>query len=109
MSGPVRGNALHARVAARGARWLAGACVYAVALGAPAQAQNNAASNADSAPRGAAFESALARKKDAETLLALSADGQTLYEHDTVKLDGFGYCGQALALAEQGEFRQSIR
>jgi CHAT domain-containing protein len=106
MSGPVRDEALPARAAARG---LAIACLCAVALSAPARAQTNAASSADTAPRGAAFESALARKKDAETLLALSAEGQTLYEHDAVKLDGFGYCGQALALAEQGEFRQSIR
>lgn len=91
------------------ARWLAGAFLCGAALVPPAQAQSQLAASVDAAPRGAAFESALARKKDAETLLSLSADGQTLYEHDAVKLDGFAYCGQALALAEQGEFRQSIR
>jgi CHAT domain-containing protein len=52
---------------------------------------------------------AVARRRDAETLVKLSAEGRALYERDTVKLDGYGYCGQAVALAEKGELRQSIR
>lgn len=52
---------------------------------------------------------ALQRKADAETALKLSAEGRALYERDTIKLTGYGYCGQALSLAEKGELRQSIR
>ena len=77
-----------------------------------ARAQDKASAEtvaADAAAPGAAFESAVAREKDAETLVSLSAEGRALYERDVVKLDGYGYCGQALALAEQGEFRLSIR
>ena len=32
-----------------------------------------------------------------------------LYAQDTVKLSGYQYCSQAVALAESGEFRQSVR
>lgn len=52
---------------------------------------------------------ALARHRDANGILALSAEGRALYERDVIKLDGYGYCGRSIALAEQGEFRQSIR
>lgn len=52
---------------------------------------------------------ALARHRDANGILALSAEGRALYERDVIKLDGYGYCGRSVALAEQGEFRQSIR
>jgi CHAT domain-containing protein len=52
---------------------------------------------------------AMARKKDAETLVNLSAEGKALYERDTIKLSGYAYCGQALALADRGDLRQSIR
>ncbi len=52
---------------------------------------------------------AQARRQDAESLLQLSAEGRALYARDTIRLDGYGYCGQALALAERGELRQSIR
>lgn len=55
------------------------------------------------------FQNSLERKRDAETLLTLAAEGRNLYERDLIKLDGYAYCGQAHALAEQGEFRQSIR
>ena len=52
---------------------------------------------------------ALARQRDAQSLLVLSGEGKALFERDVIKLDGYGYCGRSIALAEQGEFRQSIR
>lgn len=72
------------------------------ALATPAHAQ-------DLAPASAVARDALARHRDANGLLALSAEGRALYERDVIKLDGYGYCGRSIALAEQGEFRQSIR
>jgi CHAT domain-containing protein len=57
----------------------------------------------------AALDSALERQQDAETLASLSTEGQVLYSRERVKLDGYRYCSQAVALAEQGEFRESIR
>ena len=56
-----------------------------------------------------AFDSALARQRDADTLRALSADGQVLYQRERVKLDGYQYCSQAVAAAERGDFRDSVR
>ncbi|MBX3622845.1 MAG: CHAT domain-containing protein [Rhizobacter sp.] len=61
------------------------------------------------APASTAARDALARHRDANGILALSAEGRALYERDVIKLDGYGYCGRSVALAEQGEFRQSIR
>lgn len=55
------------------------------------------------------FDAARARLQDAETLKALTDEGRVLYQKDRIKLDGFQYCGQAVALAERGEFRQSIQ
>lgn len=55
------------------------------------------------------FDSALALKRDAETLKALSADGQVLYQRERVKLDGYQYCSQSVAAAERGDFRDSVR
>ena len=55
------------------------------------------------------FDSALARKRDADTLKALSADGQVLYQRERVKLDGYQYCSQSVAAAERGDFRDSVR
>ena len=46
---------------------------------------------------------------DSDTLLALASDGLVLYAQDKVKLTGYQYCSQAVALAEAGEFRQSVR
>jgi CHAT domain-containing protein len=77
----------------------AAACVLAPA----AHAQDTLA------PASAVARDALARHRDANGLLALSAEGRALYERDVIKLDGYGYCGRSIALAEQGEFRQSIR
>jgi len=55
------------------------------------------------------FDSALARQRDAETLKVLSAEGQLLYQRARVKLDGYRYCSMAVAQAERGELRDSIR
>jgi len=52
---------------------------------------------------------AQARMDDADTALALSADGALLYGASPVKMDGYQYCSQAIALSEKGELRQSVR
>ncbi|MEZ0469742.1 CHAT domain-containing protein [Luteimonas salinilitoris] len=52
---------------------------------------------------------ALARMEDADTALSLAADGAVLYQAEAVKLDGYAYCSQAVALAERGEFRRSVQ
>ena len=70
-----------------------------------AQAATDDASPASGSP---AFQAALARTRDAETLKALSADGQLLYQRDRIKLDGYQYCSQAVAQAERGDLRDSI-
>ncbi len=57
----------------------------------------------------AASKQEQARLADADTLLALSSDGAVLYAQDAVKLSGYQYCSQATALADAGEFRQSVR
>lgn len=93
----------------RGPRLWATVALLALLGGAAVHHTAARAQASEIAAPGAAFENAVARKKDAETLLSLSAEGRALYDRDLVKLDGYGYCGQALALAEQGEFRQSIR
>ena len=49
------------------------------------------------------------RLDDADALLSLTQDGALLYSRDKLKLTGYQYCNQAVALAEQGEFRLSIR
>jgi CHAT domain-containing protein/predicted negative regulator of RcsB-dependent stress response len=83
----------------------------ACAVGALSAVVPAAAQGAGTAPTpiSAAAQSALARQRDAETVLVLTAEGKLLFERDVIKLDGYVYCGRALALAEQGEFRQSIR
>jgi CHAT domain-containing protein len=86
--------------------WLGLALAAAAAV--PAQAQTDA-DIAALAPVSSVTQSALARQRDAETVRVLSAEGRALVERDAIKLDGYAYCGRALALAEQGEFRQSIR
>ena len=55
------------------------------------------------------FDSAQARLRDAETVTSLSAEGAALYEREAIKLRGYQYCNHAVALAERGEFRQSVR
>lgn len=50
-----------------------------------------------------------ARLADADTVFALTQDGAILYSQDAIKLSGYQYCSQAVALAEAGDFRQSVR
>ncbi len=87
-------------------RWAAlGAVGAASCCWLPAWAQGDAASIAPSG----ALAHALARQRDAQNVLVLSSEGRALFERDAIKVDGYTYCGRAVALAEQGEFRQSIR
>ena len=85
---------------------------------APAQAQEAApspeptaaqASDADADNEARAALAAIGRLDDADTALALAADGAALYDREAVKLDGYAYCSQAVELAEKGEFRESAR
>ncbi|MGJ7498268.1 hypothetical protein ACSFA8_24825 [Variovorax sp. RT4R15] len=64
---------------------------------------------AQQAPDAAASKQEQARLADTDTLLALTNDGAVLYAQDSPKLSGYQYCSQAVALAEAGEFRQSVR
>ena len=64
---------------------------------------------ASTAPASEVFDAAQNRVRDAETLKTLIDEGRLLYEKERIKLDGVQYCGQAVALAERGEFRQSIQ
>lgn len=52
---------------------------------------------------------AMGKLEDADTALAMAADGAALYEREKVKLDGYAYCSQAVELAEKGEFRESTQ
>ena len=79
-----------------------GVCLAAV-IG-PAQARSEVTAD-ERAPTIAA----LARLADADTTLQLTTEGALLYRQDDIKLDGYQYCSQAVALAERGEFRRSVR
>ena len=57
----------------------------------------------------AVFDASRARLQDAETVKALTDEGRVLLQKDRIRLDGFQYCGQAVALAERGQFRESIQ
>lgn len=46
---------------------------------------------------------------DADTMLGLTEEGAVLYQQDPLKLSGYQYCSQAVALAESGELRLSAR
>ena len=77
--------------------------VMLLACAAPAGGQEDA----PAAPT--VFNAARARLQDAETLKTLTDEGRLLYQKERIKLEGFQYCGQAVALAERGEFRLSIQ
>jgi CHAT domain-containing protein len=74
--------------------------------GVPCLAQGQGDAGQD---EGRATAQAVARQRDAKSLRNTTAEGENLLSRDVVKLDGYAYCGQATSLAEQGEFRQSIR
>ena len=86
-------------------RWRGIAAALAAAwLALAAQAQTTAPD-----AQAAAARQEQSRLADADTSLALSAEGAALYERDAIKLSSGQYCSQAVALAETGEFRQSLR
>lgn len=78
-----------------------------VSAGVAEPAGETAAKTADTEARRAL--DALGKLEDADTALAMAADGAALYEREKVKLDGYAYCSQAVELAEKGEFRESAR
>ncbi|VTU39050.1 CHAT domain-containing protein [Variovorax sp. PBL-E5] len=89
--------------ARRARRWI----VLALGAGALAAMQWAVAQAPDA--EAAASKAEQARLADTDTLLALTNDGAILYAQDSIKLSGYQYCSQAVALAEAGEFRQSVR
>ena len=89
-------------------RWTSIAAIALAALVSAAGAWAQAGPVAPEA-EAAAAQQAEARLADTDTLLALTADGAILYAQDEVKLDALQYCSQAVALAEAGEFRLSVR
>jgi CHAT domain-containing protein len=72
-------------------------------------AGHGASQTASGPPPSDVFDAAQNRVRDAETLKSLIDEGRLLYEKERIKLDGAQYCGQAVTLAEHGEFRQSIQ
>src|SRR5512145_2037556 len=91
-----------ARNARLSGRIVVGALTFGLAGFALAQAP-------PAAPASPVFEATQARLRDAQTLASLSSEGAVLYQRDRIRLGGYQYCSQAVALAERGEFRQSIR
>lgn len=93
------------RIPARHGRFLLFALVLAVGAG------QSGAQEGDGLPQSrlSTADAAAARMHDADTALQLSSEGALLYVQEEVKLDGYQYCSQAVALAEAGEFRSSIR
>jgi len=85
-------------------RWVSGALGIAALL----VCQWTPAQPAPDAEAAAARQEQV-RLADADTLLALTNDGAVLYAQDSIKLSGYQYCSQAVALAEAGEFRQGVR
>ncbi len=84
--------------------WSLSIATLALACAAPAFAQD-----AVSGKQRVQAQAASARIQDADTALALSSEGALLYDQEEVKADGYQYCSQAVALAEAGDFRASIR
>ncbi|MEY2842819.1 MAG: hypothetical protein RI920_856 [Pseudomonadota bacterium] len=80
-------------------------------LGASAWAQGpKAESKADeSDPANNLALKALNRQRLSNSTAGRAAEGRALLERDSIVLDGYSYCGQAMGLAESGDFRQSIR
>lgn len=89
-------------------RWWAALLLYAVGTLTLAQGVASAPALTPDV-ESIATRQAQARLADSDTLLALTSEGAVLYARDKVKLSGYQYCSQAVALAEKGEFRQSVR
>ena len=88
--------------------WLAPSAV-AAALALLLMGSSAAAAAQTPATATEASREAQERLADSDTLLTLTQEGAVLYAQDRVKLSGYEYCSQALALADAGEFRQSVR
>ncbi len=79
-------------------------------LGAGAWAQNAPSAPDDEAsPANNQALQALNRQRASDSTAGRAAEGRALLARDTIVLDGYSYCGQAMGLAESGDFRQSIR
>lgn len=85
------------------------ALLLASAVAQAAEPASTGAKAVSSHPDLQAVVDAVARMEDADTAFSLAADGAALYDAEAVKLDGYEYCSQAVALAEQGEFRRSVQ
>ena len=77
-------------------------------LGAAAWAQGPQPADEADAANNLAL-AALNRQRAANSPQGRAAEGRALLGRDVIELDGYGYCGQAMSLAESGDFRQSIR
>lgn len=88
-----------------GNAWRMGAVALALSAALSATAWAQQAPDATAA----AAQEEQRRLADTDTLLALTSEGAVLYAQDEVKLDALQYCSQAVTLAENGEFRQSVR
>ncbi|MEO8247790.1 MAG: CHAT domain-containing tetratricopeptide repeat protein [Burkholderiales bacterium] len=98
-------STLFARPSPAKRRWAAPsllALALSLAASAPALAQTPV-------PAASLTQKAQERLADSDTLLTLTREGALLYSRDAVKMSGYEYCSQALALAEAGEFRRSVR
>ena len=82
--------------------------VSLLAISAPTGAQPQSAPLAD-VDRAVVLRLSKERLADADTILGFAAEGAALYNAEPVKMTGYQYCSQAVALAEAGEFRQSLR
>jgi CHAT domain-containing protein len=60
------------------------------------------------APESTGFRQAAERKRDAETLQTLTAEGRLLLSRDHVTLPAYDYCSMAVSAAERGDFRDSV-
>ena len=98
----LRASGLRGKAARRRGSW---ACWALWLCGAVPMAQGAGPAAVDAQVQ----QAAPARFDDADTLLNLTREGAVLYEADPVKLTGYQYCSQAVAMAEQGEFRLSVR
>lgn len=83
--------------------------LLALALGLPCDSARSQAAAQPDVDRSLIRELSKERLADSDTVLGFAAEGAALYSAESVKLTGYQYCGQAVALAEAGEFRQSLR
>jgi CHAT domain-containing protein/predicted negative regulator of RcsB-dependent stress response len=94
----------HRRGAVAAHGWLALAIGMLLANAMPQPAHADAANAAGKTRAAQARE-----QEDARSLRELIAEGELLYGRDRVKLNGYQYCSQSVALADRGELRESIR